>query len=172
MGGGEVKFICPIVSELRAIDLIEEGMIKKIRGIAYSTRCSPQFASRVGGAVRGVVNQFIPDVYIYTDHYQGANSGLSPGYGLSVVAESTTGMLVTAELCAQVDKPMLPEDLGTAVGKMLCEEIGRRGCVDSSHQWLVLGLMCLTPEDMSRVRLGPLTQHSIHTLRYLSLGKR
>ena len=36
LGGGEIKFTCPIVKrQLSPVQLTEEGMIKRIRGIAY-----------------------------------------------------------------------------------------------------------------------------------------
>lgn len=36
LGGGEVKFTCPIVRQkLTPIQIVDEGMIKRIRGIAY-----------------------------------------------------------------------------------------------------------------------------------------
>jgi RNA 3'-terminal phosphate cyclase-like protein len=169
LGGGEVRFTCPVAKELSPIDFIDEGQIKRIRGIAYSTKCNPQLASRAGEAVRGVVNTFLPDVYVYTDHYKGKDAGHSPGYGLAVVAETTTSALLTAELCTDGDGPAtLPEDLGAKVGRLLCDEVARRGCVDTMHQWLCVGLMSLTPEDVSRVRMGALTPHTIATLRLLS----
>lgn len=65
-------------------------------------------------ACRQELNKFIPDVYIYTDHYKGNESGLSPGYGLSLVAETTEGCLFSAERMAE--KATMPEELGKASG--------------------------------------------------------
>ena len=49
-----------------------------MRGLAYSTRVSPQTANRMVDSARGLLNHWIPDVYIYTDHYKGEESGKSP----------------------------------------------------------------------------------------------
>lgn len=68
-------FKCPNVKQLTPIDWTSAGKIKRIRGIVYSTRMSPQTANRVVDSARGLLNHFIPDVYIYTDHYKGAESG-------------------------------------------------------------------------------------------------
>ena len=38
-------------------------------------RVSPAICNRVVDAVRGVLNQFVSDIYIYTDHCKGAQSG-------------------------------------------------------------------------------------------------
>ena len=96
-GGGEVSFRCPIVRELKAINLVDEGKIKKIRGVAYTTRVSPQIANRMVDTGRGVLNNYIPDVFITTDAYKGKDAGGSPGFALSLIAESTTGMLLSAQ---------------------------------------------------------------------------
>ena len=72
--------------------------------------------------------------------------GRSAGYGVSVVAETTTGCLISAdatvsypnvdEMSEQSEKPeiMTPEDLGEQVASMLLEEVAQGGVVDSTHQ--------------------------------------
>jgi RNA 3'-terminal phosphate cyclase-like protein len=54
---------------------MDEGMVKRVRGTAYSTRVSPQMANRMIDSVRGVFNKLLPDVYIFTDHYTGHEAG-------------------------------------------------------------------------------------------------
>lgn len=41
----------------------------------YSVRVSPQMANRIVESARSVLNQFLPDIYIHTDHMKGVNSG-------------------------------------------------------------------------------------------------
>lgn len=41
----------------------------------YSVRVSPQMANRIVDSARSILNKFIPDIYIYTDHMKGINSG-------------------------------------------------------------------------------------------------
>merc|ERR1712194_165756 len=59
----------------------------------------------------------------------------------------------------------LPEDLGQRASTLLLHEIHAGGCVDSSCQSFALLMMCLTPEDVSRVRIGPLSQYAVVSLR-------
>ena len=89
LGGGQVTFSCPTIRSLTPIQFTDQGEIKRIRGISYATRMSPQMANRVMDSARSVLTRYIPDVYIYTDVYKGFESGMSPGYALSLVAEST-----------------------------------------------------------------------------------
>lgn len=169
-GGGEVLFSCPVRKVLKPVQLTDPGKIKRIRGMAYSVRVSPQMANRIVDSARGILNKFIPDIYIYTDHMKGVNSGKSPGFGLSLVAETTNGTFLSAELASNPQgqgAAVLPEDLGRNCAKLLLEEIYRGGCVDSTSQSLVLLLMTLGQQDVSKVLLGPLSPYTIEFLRHL-----
>uniref|UniRef100_A0A8D1DH42 RNA terminal phosphate cyclase like 1 n=1 Tax=Sus scrofa TaxID=9823 RepID=A0A8D1DH42_PIG len=139
-------------------------------GCRYSVRVSPQMANRIVDSARSILNKFIPDIYIYTDHMKGVNSGKSPGFGLSLVAETTNGTFLSAELASNPQGQgvaVLPEDLGRNCARLLLEEIYRGGCVDSTNQSLALLLMTLGQQDVSKVLLGPLSPYTIEFLRHL-----
>ncbi|KAI8059187.1 RNA 3'-terminal phosphate cyclase [Gongronella butleri] len=131
LGGGEVVFNCNSVRQLKPVNFVDEGRIRKVRGLAYCTRVSPQTANRLVESARSLLNRYIPDV--------------SPGFALSLVAESTTGALLSAEKAAEGGQT--PEDVGLTAAKLLLREIKLRGCVDTTSQWLNLLLMVLSPED-------------------------
>ena len=38
---------------------------------------------------------YLPDIWIYTDYYKGDKASISPGYSLSLKAETTTGSIIT-----------------------------------------------------------------------------
>lgn len=52
LGGGLVLFRCPVLRELRAISLVEPGFVKRVRGIAYTTRMAPTTANRAIDSIR------------------------------------------------------------------------------------------------------------------------
>lgn len=169
-GGGEVVFTCPVRRTIRPVQLTEPGKIKRIRGVAYSVRVSPQMANRLVDSARSILNQLLPDIYIYTDHMKGANSGKSPGFGLTLVAETLDGCFLGAEMASTPQgqgDPVLPEDLGKSCAKRLLEEVHRGGCVDSTNQSLALILMTLGQQDVSKVLLGPLSPYTIEFLRHI-----
>ncbi|KAI7850795.1 18S rRNA biogenesis protein [Circinella umbellata] len=165
LGGGEVVFNCCNVRQLKPVQFVDEGRIKKVRGIAYCTRVSPQTANRMVESARSLLNRYIPDIYIYTDVYKGAESGKSPGFALSLVAESTSGALLAAEKAAEGGQTA--EDVGLQAAKLLLREISKGGCVDTASQWLNLLFMVLSPEDVGKVRLGQLSPFTIQYLRDL-----
>lgn len=82
----------------------------------------------------------------------------SPGYGLMLVAETTTHVQFAAEMLGQ--RGQVPEDVGKQVALQLLQQIEWGGCIDVSKQWFVLLFMVLCPEDISRIRFGKLTDHS------------
>jgi RNA 3'-terminal phosphate cyclase (RTC), insert domain len=92
-GGGEIQFVCPIVKQVKTLNFVEPGKIKRIRGIAsvsaclklksslrdlsHAVRVNPQFSNRMIEASRSVLNRYIPDIYLYSDVYKGDESGKS-----------------------------------------------------------------------------------------------
>jgi RNA 3'-terminal phosphate cyclase-like protein len=171
-GGGLVRFSCPIAKELQPIDFTDPGKIKRIRGTAISCKIvSSSTAARVSYAAKGVFHKILPDVWIHTDVNTPKKNGCgpSPGLALVITSESTTGVVMTAECCLDHSErgAELPEDLGKRGACLLFEEIRRGGCLDTSCQSLALLWMCLTPEDVSRIRFGTLSQYTVETLRLL-----
>ncbi|CAH0380906.1 unnamed protein product [Bemisia tabaci] len=168
-GGGEIHFVCPNLKQLKPIQIKDFGKIKRIRGTAFSLRTSPVLSNRVIDGIKSVLLNFIPDVFITVDHLKGQNAGKSPGFGASLVAESTAEVFYTADqVCNIPPEPRsVPEDLGKELAFRLCEEISRGGCVDSSYQSLVCLWMALHQKDVSQCLFGPLSPYTIQFLRHL-----
>lgn len=85
-GGGSVHLFIPITREIQPINITDMGLIKRIRGVGYCAKISPSILARLVDTTRNVLNQYLPDVYIHTDHYKGKDSGLSAGYSLALFA--------------------------------------------------------------------------------------
>jgi RNA 3'-terminal phosphate cyclase-like protein len=177
LGGGTASFYSPVVrSALVPLDLTDMGKFKRVRGTATTTKLvSSSLAARVAYAGKGVLHQLLPDVWIHTDNYTVKQHGCgpSPSCSLLLTAESTTGVTMSAEVCLDTlatSSRELPEDVGVRGAIALLEEIRRGGCVDTGVQSLVVLLMCLTPEDVSRVRIGTLSPYTIESLRLLKMA--
>ncbi|CAK7332029.1 unnamed protein product [Dovyalis caffra] len=178
-GGGEVLLSVPIIQSLMAVTWIDEGMVKRIRGVTFSTRVSHQFEDTMIHAARGIFNRLLPDVRIFTDHRAGPQAGNSPGYGISLVAETTSGCFISADTAvsyARVDdggmederqELMPPEDVGEQIASVLLQEIEQGGVVDTTHQGLLFLLCALCPQDVSKIRVGKLLPHGIEILRLI-----
>ena len=163
LGGGECVFTCPAVRALKPVLLLDDGVVRRVRGVAYTARMSPQAANRAIEGARAVLNPYARDVFVYSDHRKGADAGASPGFAIALVAETTTGALLSTELAGGAGT--IPEELGQNAARSLLVEIERRGCVDTMGQWGFLLLMLLATEDVSKVRLGRLAQLTVDCLR-------
>eukprot|EP00593_Proboscia_inermis_P017021 CAMPEP_0171302146 /NCGR_PEP_ID=MMETSP0816-20121228/11467_1 /TAXON_ID=420281 /ORGANISM="Proboscia inermis, Strain CCAP1064/1" /LENGTH=276 /DNA_ID=CAMNT_0011780333 /DNA_START=1 /DNA_END=828 /DNA_ORIENTATION=+ len=174
---GAVTLYCPQLTTLSIIDFVDPGFVKRIRGVSSSTKLNPTSSSRASHAAKGVLHKLLPDVWIHTDAAKkggsSKNGGVTPSLSVTLWAESTTGVVLshpslslnTGPSKSKSGKPELPEDLGQRAALHLLHEVQCGGCVDTTAQSLVLLLMCLTPEDVSRVRLGTLSPYSVLALR-------
>lgn len=170
-GGGIVLFRSPIRRVLKPIQWLEAGKIKRIRGLAYASRVSPQTANRMVDAAKGILLSFLPDVFIHTEHMPGNKSGLSPGFGIVLYAETTKGVFYVGEAVSRSDtsngEVSVPEDVARDAAHSLFEEIFRGGCTDSSVQGLTFLFMALGETDLSKAVVGPLSPYSVQMLRHM-----
>ena len=100
--------------------------------------------------------------------------GRSPGYGVSLVAETTTGCLLSVdatvsypsvdEINEESEKPelMSPEDLGVQAASMLLEEVAQGGVVDSTHQVFTQAVSSL--QHLIRLSLSDNLHLIMHTI--------
>jgi len=170
-GGGQVVFKCPVRKTVRTVQVTDQGKVKRVRGVAWGARVSPALANRLVEAAKGRLLQFLPDVYITTDHSTGGRSGSSPGFGLTLTAETTTDCHLTAEVCSNPAGgalgPTVPEELAERGADHLLEEIFRGGCADSLAQSTVALLMALGPPDVGKFVVGPLSPYTVQCLRHV-----
>lgn len=164
-GGGEIVYICPSIRALKpGYNFISPGSVAKIRGIAHAVRVSPAFSQRLVNGSKEILSRLCSDTRIYTDTYRGEESGKSPGFGITLVATSTTTALVSAEALSSPPSdqpnqpdPKTPEELGAQAAQELLANIARGSCVDRGMEWLVCLCMALGSEDVGRVRIsGPM----------------
>jgi RNA 3'-terminal phosphate cyclase-like protein len=171
LGGGTVTFKCPVRRVLRPLQLLESGKVKRIRGVAFATRVSPQMANRMVDIAKGILLKYIPDIYIYTDHLKGKNSGKSPGFGLSLVAETTNGVFYTGEAVSNPSgsgkELSVPEDIAKEAAHSLLNDIYRGGAVDTLNQGMTALFMAFGQRDLSKVQFGPLSPYTIQLLRHI-----
>lgn len=90
----------------------------------------------------------------------------SPGYALTLLAESTTSAIHSSEAVSvpsgstSGEAQITPEDIALLAARSLLAEVARGGCVDRKHQPLMLIMMVLGSEDVGRCRMGELSPRS------------
>ena len=166
-GGGEVQLVFGHQVRLpKTIHLLNAGRIKRVRGVAYSTGVAGANNARLIEAARGVLNELMPDTYIFSDvssaplvsaatnSNAGAKKKTGLGFGLSLVAESNTNMLYSADNASSPRGGETPEDLGRKCAFQLLESIEQGGCVSAVNSTTMLMLMAMGSEDVGRVAIG------------------
>ncbi|KAI9828717.1 MAG: hypothetical protein M1832_001822 [Thelocarpon impressellum] len=166
-GAGEVQLVFGHQVRLpKTIHLLNAGRVKRIRGVAYATGVAASNNARMIEAARGVLNPFIGDIYIFSDvssapflpTADGARSKTKRktgvGFGLSLVAESSTGSLYSADLASPPQGGRAPEDMGRDCAHQLLENVSLGGCVSLAGAPTVLTLMAMGSEDVGRLQLG------------------
>lgn len=166
-GGGEVQLVFGHQVRLpKTVHLMSAGSVKRIRGVAYSTGVAGANNARLIEAARGVLNEFVPDTYIFSDvssapfvpapdkNNPSAKKKIGLGFGLSLVAETSTNMLYSADTASPPQGGVTPEDLGRMCAFQLLEAVEQGGCVSAVAAPTVLTLMAMGSEDVGRITMG------------------
>ena len=166
-GAGEVQLVFGHQIRLpKTIHSMNPGRVKKIRGVAYCTGVSASNNARMIEAARGILNPLISDTYIFSDVSSApfipstnktepsGKKKIGIGFGLSLVAESSTGSLYSADLASPPDGGTRPEDLGQQCAFQLLESISLGGSVSLAATPTVLTLMAMGSEDVGRLQIG------------------
>ncbi|KAF7455718.1 RCL1 protein [Cryptosporidium felis] len=95
---GEILLGIPIIQKIDPITMDGPvGRIKRVRGVAwYTGSASAQVVVKMISKARGIMNRFIPDVWIYFDKPKKENSQFKEeltGFGITLVAESIKGAI-------------------------------------------------------------------------------
>ncbi len=166
-GAGEVQLVFGHQVRLpKTVHILNPGRVKKVRGVAYCTGLSASNNARMIEEARGILNPMARDTYIFSDvssaPYLMSNdkSNLNQkgktgvGFGLSLVAESSTGSLYSADLSSPASGGVPPEDIGRQCAYQLLEAVSLGGTVSLAAAPTVLTLMAMGSEDVGRVQLG------------------
>jgi RNA 3'-terminal phosphate cyclase-like protein len=117
-------------------------------------------------AARGILNPLVADTYVFSDvsaaafvsatekNNPTAKKKVGLGFGLSLVAESSTGCLYSADMASPPAGGQPPEEIGQGCAYQLLESVARGGCVSFEAAPTVITLMAMGSEDVGRLQLG------------------
>ncbi|KAF2013390.1 18S rRNA biogenesis protein [Aaosphaeria arxii CBS 175.79] len=166
--GGEVQLVFNHQVRLpKTLHLLNPGRVKRIRGVAYAVGVSGGNNARMIEAARGVLNKFVPDTYVFSDvssaplmpsYEKGAPAGAKKkgavGFGLSLVAESSTNCFYSADMASPPSGGVPPEEIGKQAALQLLEVIEKGGCAEPISAETMLVLMAMGSEDVGRLGMG------------------
>ena len=169
-GIGEIYFKIPIITYISPFDWIDEGKINKIRGIAFTSKLSSVYTRQMIDSSRGILNKFLPDVWISEDIYKDKDlSKISPGYGLTLCAETKNGFCFCTDMINDnnnIDKTA--NDLSKECTLQFLNDIYSSGCCNVNNQSLFLFLMCLSEKNyVSKMKVGKITEFTKGVLKFI-----
>ncbi|KAL8835957.1 MAG: hypothetical protein Q9170_003114 [Blastenia crenularia] len=178
-GAGEVQLVFGHQVRLpKTLHLLNCGRVKRIRGVAYCTGVPAANNARMIEAARGILNSMTADTYVFSDvssapylpskDKPSARAKTGIGFGLSLVAESSTGCLYSADLASPPSGGIPPEDIGQQCAHQLLESVAAGGAVSLVAAPTVLTLMAMSSEDVGRVQIG---KDVVNTEQVIGLGR-
>lgn len=99
-GKGTVIFKAAPMRVLRAVSIVDEGHVRRIRGVAYGCGVHADLPQRAATVAKGLLLHLLPDIEISTDVVVAKDAGPTRSFGLVLVAESTTKTRHSAEAAA------------------------------------------------------------------------
>ncbi|QLQ82187.1 hypothetical protein HG537_0G04420 [Torulaspora globosa] len=152
LGGGEVHLVVDsLIAQPLTMHELDRPTISSIRGVSYSTRVSPSMVNRMIDAAKKVLKQVGCEVNISADVWRSENSGKSPGWGITLVAETKKGWSFFSEQIGGAGD--VPEDIGAVAAYHLLEEISKSAVVGRNQLPLALVYMVIGKEDIGRLRI-------------------
>ncbi|KAL9127303.1 MAG: hypothetical protein Q9217_003790 [Psora testacea] len=166
-GAGEIQLVFGHQVRLpKTIHILNPGKVKRIRGVAYCTGVSASNNARMIEEARGVLNPMAADTYIFSDvssapylpsaerPYLNQKRKTGIGFGLSLVAEFSTGSLYSADVASPPSGGIPPEDIGRQCAYQLLESVSLGGSVSLAAAPTMLILMAMGSEDVGRLQTG------------------
>ena len=169
-GVGEVDFKIPIITGLAPFDWLNEGKIKRVRGVAFTSKLPSSFTTQMVDTCRGVLNNFLPDVWIAVDNFKDKDlDKISPGYGISITAETKEGFALSTDLMNdKEDLTKNANDISKECSMKFLNDIYKSGCTNCHNQGLFLFLMALSEKNyVSYMKIGKITEHTKQILKLI-----
>lgn len=135
-----------------------------MRGIAAGCLLSTSILNNIKDTAKSQLLEYLPDVWVHSDFYKGQKAGKSPGYSLSLLAETTTGSTITFDACHEGETP---SQLAKKAVNSLLDEIEHSGIISTNYAWMVLTAMALSEKKTSTVKLGRLSAFTVECLRVI-----
>jgi len=156
-GGGVIELdITPLSSPLRPIELVTQGTLRKVEGIAMASRLKARnVAQRMAAAGRQTLREHSLSVEIAIGEMDDTTSA-HPGAALAMWGATDAGCLIGADMAGALGRPA--ERIGQTVARRLLEDL-RSGATVDRHVADQLILFAALAHGASRYRIPRLTEH-------------
>jgi len=159
-GRGIVRTTATPVSKLMPVRLEEQGSVKTVKGISYSSRLPDHIAKRMADSASKLLRKAGLEAEIEIEALQPGHPkcALNPGCGIVLWAETTSGAVLGSDNLGEVGKPA--ERVGEEAAKKLLEEVEGGATVDRHLADQLIIYMALA-EGESLIKVSELTMHAL-----------
>jgi RNA 3'-terminal phosphate cyclase (ATP) len=166
-GEGIVQAHIEPTKNINSINITEDFTVKRVFGIAYSSRLPQNIVERMSKTARNILIQEGFDVDIETLSLQPNNPlcAVSPGCGISIFAESLNGLRIGANSLGELGKPA--EKVAEEASKTLIKQI-RIGAPIDKHLGDQLIIWISLANGASKIRVS---EYTLHTATCIELCK-
>ncbi len=158
-GGGVVRTRSRPTDFLKPIHLSEQGGVKRVRGISYSSRLPGHIVERMASSAEKLLKHHGYDVEILREALQPGHPkcALDPGCGILLVAELGSGSLIASDKLGEKGVPA--ERVGEEAARDLLKQIETGAAVDR-HMGDQLVIWACLADGVSEYRVSELTSHT------------
>lgn len=160
-GGGIVKAGARPVRKLSPIVLTEFGDVRRVYGLSYSSRLPSHIVERMAkGANKTLTDAGLKGVDIKLECLQSQDErcALSPGCGIVLVAELSTGAILGSDSLGEIGKPA--ERVGQEAAEILLQQLKARVPVDK-HLGDQLIIYMTLASGRSEIKVEEMTPHTL-----------
>jgi len=163
-GGGKVTMNITPPRMLRAIRLIERGVVSGVEGISHCVKLPSHVAQRQATAAKEkLARAGYGDVNIAIETYPpGQDSHLGPGSGITLFMKSSTGSVIGADSIGERGKPA--EMVGEEAAENLLAEIKSKAPVDRHLGDILIPYMAVA-EGLSETSVSEITMHTLTNIK-------
>lgn len=167
-GGGMVRTSITPVPKLMPLRLEEQGEVKVVKGISYSSRLPDHIARRMADSASKLLRKAGLEAEIELEVLEPGHPkcALNPGCGIVLWTETTSGAVLGSDNLGEIGKPA--EKVGEEAARKLLEEIESGATVDRHLADQLIVYMALA-EGESVIKVNELT---MHTLTCIELSKK
>jgi len=156
-GSGEIELsVQPLTRPLAPIRLLEQGALRRVRGIALASRLKPRrVAERMAAAGRQTLADAGLTVEVAIDEQEESTSA-QPGAAFALWAETETECRIGADMAGAIGRPA--ERIGRTTARRLLDDL-RSGATVDRHLADQLVLFAALAAGTSRYRMPRPTEH-------------
>lgn len=165
LGEGLVIFKGRNVNEIKNIEASNPEKLLKIRGLVVTARIGSDYSHRMINEIKNNMSD-LGDTKVQTIVNNRNDSGPSPGYEISLVAESKNGLFCST--LSSTSEQLLPEKMAKLCCFNLINEIKNGGIFDGKLMPYIIFYMGLS-KGVGSIRVGLLSDESKSLLEILNL---